>query len=132
MSPVSLLIRSPGKRLRPGGSVFAPALAELAAAALLLSGVEVVLLVDSGFKPLWVVLLFPGYALLYVATGLFAWARRPSNSMGALIVVGGFPGTRPAAAPRIGQARFTSPSLTGPPFRRQAVSVADAPGGTMG
>jgi signal transduction histidine kinase len=79
-----------GRRLRPGGAVFAPALAELAAVGLLLAGVEVVLLADSGFEPLWVLLLFPAYALLYIGTGIFAWARRPSNGMGALIVLGGF------------------------------------------
>jgi signal transduction histidine kinase len=79
-----------GRRLRPGGAVFAPALAELVGAALLLAAVEVVLLADSGFHPLWVVLLFPASALLYFGTGVFAWARRPSNGMGALIVLGGF------------------------------------------
>jgi signal transduction histidine kinase len=81
---------STGRRLRPGGAVFAPALAELAAAALLLAGVEVVLLAGSGFDPLWVLFLFPAYGLIYIGTGLFAWARRPSNGMGALIVLGGF------------------------------------------
>ena len=79
-----------GKRLRPGGAVFIPALAELAAVGLLFAGIEVVLMVETGFSPLWVLLLFPGYGLLYVATGLFAWARRPSNAIGALIVAGGF------------------------------------------
>jgi signal transduction histidine kinase len=78
------------KRLRPGGAVFAPALVELGAVALLFAGIEVVLFVDSGYRPLWPLLLFPAYALLYVGTGLFAWARRPSNAMGALIVAGGF------------------------------------------
>jgi signal transduction histidine kinase len=79
-----------GKRLRPGGAVFIPALAELAAVGLLFAGIEVALLVETGFSPLWVLLLFPGYGLLYVATGIFAWARRPSNAIGALIVAGGF------------------------------------------
>ena len=79
-----------GQRLRPGGAVFAPALAGFAAVGLLLAGIEVVLMVDSGYEPLWVLLLFPGFGLLYVFTGLFAWARRPSNEMGALIVAGGF------------------------------------------
>jgi signal transduction histidine kinase len=79
-----------GKRLRPGGAVFIPALAELAAAALLIGAIEVALLAGTGFSPLWVLMLFPGYALLYVATGIFAWVRRPSNAIGALIVAGGF------------------------------------------
>lgn len=37
----------------------------------------------------WVVLLFPGIGLLYVAVGLAAWLRRPSSALGALIVAGG-------------------------------------------
>jgi hypothetical protein len=47
-------------RLRPGGAVFAPALALIAVAVALFTTVEVVLMVDSGFEPLWVILLFPG------------------------------------------------------------------------
>ena len=77
-------------RLRPGGAVFLPAIAGLVAAGVLLAGIETVLLVDTGFEPLWALLLFPGYGLLYLLTGAFAWARRPSNAMGALIVSGGF------------------------------------------
>jgi signal transduction histidine kinase len=79
-----------GKRLRPGGAVFIPALAELAAVGLLFAGVEVVLLTQTGFSPLWVLMLFPGSALLYLATGIFAWARRPANALGAIIVAGAF------------------------------------------
>jgi signal transduction histidine kinase len=78
------------RRLRPGGAVFGPALAEIGAAALLLAGVEVALLVGGPIPSIWQVYLFPAYGLLYVFTGLFAWARRPSNGMGALIVAGGF------------------------------------------
>ena len=81
---------SPRSRLRPGGAVFIPALAELGAVGLLFAGVEVVLLAQTGFSPLWVLMLFPGYALLYLATGIFAWARRPTNALGAIIVAGGF------------------------------------------
>jgi signal transduction histidine kinase len=39
---------------------------------------------------IWQIYLFPGYALLYIFTGLFAWTRRPSNAMGAIITGGGF------------------------------------------
>ncbi|HEY0279954.1 MAG TPA: ATP-binding protein [Solirubrobacterales bacterium] len=78
------------RRLRPGGAVFAPALVELGAVALLLAGIEVVLMADGPISSIWQIYLFPGYALIYIFTGLFAWARRPSNGMGALIVAGGF------------------------------------------
>jgi signal transduction histidine kinase len=70
--------------------VFLPAIGILAAVSVLLAGIEAVLLVDGGFEPLWVILLFPASALLYIFTGAFAWTRRPSNAMGALIVAGGF------------------------------------------
>ena len=78
------------RRLRPGGAVFVPALAQILAAALLLAGIEVLLLADGRISSIWQIYLFPAYGLLYVFTGLFAWARRPSNGMGALIVAGGF------------------------------------------
>lgn len=78
------------RRLRPGGAVFGPALAQILVAALLFAGVEIVLMADGPISSIWQIYLFPGYALIYVFTGLFAWARRPSNGMGALIVAGGF------------------------------------------
>jgi signal transduction histidine kinase len=77
-------------RPRPGGAVLAPALMGLAVILLAFAGVEVVLMVEGPAGPLWAILLFPAYGLLYVAAGLFAWARRPSNRMGALILAGGF------------------------------------------
>jgi signal transduction histidine kinase len=77
------------RRLRPGGAVFAPALALIAAAGLLLAGIEVALLADGPISSIWQIYLFPAYGLLYIFTGIFAWARRPSNGMGALIVAGG-------------------------------------------
>ncbi|MCW2980349.1 MAG: integral rane sensor signal transduction histidine kinase [Solirubrobacterales bacterium] len=78
------------RRLRPGGAVFGPALAQILAAALILAGVEVALMADGPISSIWQIYFFPGYGLLYIFTGLFAWARRPSNGMGALIVAGGF------------------------------------------
>src|ERR1700761_9602446 len=78
------------RRLRPGGAMFGPALAQILAAALLLAGIEVALMADGPISSIWQIYLFPAYGLLYVITGLFAWARRPSNGMGALIVAGGF------------------------------------------
>jgi signal transduction histidine kinase len=77
-------------RLRPGGALLAPALAGLAVVILGFAAVEVVLMIEGPAGPLWAVLLFPAYGLLYVGTGLLAWTRRPSNRMGALIVAGGF------------------------------------------
>jgi signal transduction histidine kinase len=77
-------------RLRPGGAVLAPAIAGMAVALFACAGIEAVLLAEGPYGPLWALLLFPVYGLLYVGAGLLAWARRPSNRMGALIVAGGF------------------------------------------
>lgn len=63
---------------------------ELAGAASALGAVEVVLLVEGGLQPLWAILLFPLVASIYVAAGLLAWTRRPSNLLGPLLVAGGF------------------------------------------
>jgi signal transduction histidine kinase len=52
-------------------------------------GIEVALLVDGPASPLWVVLLFPALGGVYVAAGLLAWWRRPSNGIGVLLVGGG-------------------------------------------
>ncbi|MBS1676565.1 MAG: sensor histidine kinase [Actinobacteria bacterium] len=76
--------------LRPGDAVIAPAMAGLAGAAVLLAGIEVVLMVDGPLAAIWQVYLLPAVGLLYVGTGIFAWIRRPGNGMGALIVAGGF------------------------------------------
>ena len=65
------------RRLRPGGAVFVPALAQILVAALLLAGIEVALLADGRISSIWQIYLFPAYGLLYAFTGLFAWARRP-------------------------------------------------------
>jgi signal transduction histidine kinase len=70
--------------------VFLPAVGGLVAVAVSFAFVEVALLTESPFDPHWVLYLFPGFALLYVLTGAFAWLRRPSNAMGALIVAGAF------------------------------------------
>jgi signal transduction histidine kinase len=48
--------------------------------------VEAALLHDSSAGPYWVLLLSPGYALLYAGAGLLAWWRRPENGFGALVV----------------------------------------------
>jgi signal transduction histidine kinase len=66
------------------------ALGLLAALALLVCAIEIALFVHNGFDPLWVPALFPVAGLAYVASGIVAWWRRPSNSLGALISIGGF------------------------------------------
>lgn len=56
---------------------------------LVLALVEAALFWGSPAGPYWVLLLFPGYALVYVAAGLLAWSRRPANRFGAVVVLGG-------------------------------------------
>jgi signal transduction histidine kinase len=82
--------RASRARWRPGGAVFLPAIVGLATLGVAFAFVESALLAESPFRPHWVLYLFPGYALIYVLTGTFAWLRRPSNAMGALIVAGAF------------------------------------------
>jgi signal transduction histidine kinase len=74
---------------RPGLGVLRPAIGLLAGSTLVVAGMEVALLVDTGFEPLWIVLLFPLLGAIYVGAGSFAWVRRPSNRIGPLIVFGG-------------------------------------------
>jgi signal transduction histidine kinase len=54
------------------------------------AGIEVVLLIDRPFEPAWFLPAFPLTSLIYVAAGLYAWARRPNNLIGALLVAAGF------------------------------------------
>ncbi|HKZ13551.1 MAG TPA: histidine kinase [Solirubrobacterales bacterium] len=82
--------RAAWMRLRPGGAVLAPAIVGMAVALTAFAGLEAVLLAEGPYEPLWALLLFPAYGLLYVGAGLLAWTRRPSNRMGAVIVAGGF------------------------------------------
>jgi hypothetical protein len=65
------------------------ALAQLAVAAVILAGVEAALLVAGPLTPTWVGMLFPVGAGVYLAVGLLAWLRRPSNRMGSLLSAGG-------------------------------------------
>jgi signal transduction histidine kinase len=68
----------------------APALGELAVAAAGLAAVEIVLMYSGvPVTPPWQVLLLPMLGLLYLAAGLVAWWRRPSNRMGAILAAGG-------------------------------------------
>lgn len=61
------------------------ALVAVAAFAALIVLVEVALLLRAGAHPVALVILPAGFAV-YVAAGLVAWQRRPSNPMGALMV----------------------------------------------
>lgn len=76
--------------MRSGSEALRPALALIAGLAVLFAGIEVVLLIEAGFEPAWLLVAFPLGGLIYVATGLFAWARRPHNRIGAIIVAAGF------------------------------------------
>ena len=81
----------PGRSFpRSGGLRSLPVLdasALIGLAALCGAGVETALVVDAGAP--WVAGLFPAVALVYAATGLAAWVRRPSSRLGPLIVAGG-------------------------------------------
>lgn len=65
------------------------ALVMVGAVSLVLVGVIVALTVDSGNEPLWALLLFPALGVVYLATGLIGWRRRPHNRIGPILVGGG-------------------------------------------
>jgi signal transduction histidine kinase len=67
----------------------AAALVALAAAATLTSVIEFALYPSSAAGPVWALDLFTAAGLVYVAAGLVAWWRRPSNWLGAIMVAGG-------------------------------------------
>jgi len=77
------------------------ALAQLAAALFALGLVELALVLGEPVAgPRWVLALFPVVAWIYLAAGIVAWLRRPSNRLGAIMVAGagvwiaaGFAGT---------------------------------------
>ena len=50
---------------------------------------EAVLILQQPEPPPWLAVLVPAVALVYGATGLMAWVRRPGSRLGFLIVVGG-------------------------------------------
>ena len=55
---------------------------------LLFAAVETVLVVVGPVEPTWLILAFPLMGVLYGATGVEAWRRRPSNRIGLLLVLG--------------------------------------------
>ena len=51
---------------------------------------EVVLVVVEPIEPAWVIALFPLLGFEYAITGIVAWWRRPTNRVGAVLVLGGW------------------------------------------
>ncbi|NLT06849.1 MAG: sensor histidine kinase, partial [Solirubrobacterales bacterium] len=75
----------------PGTRTLWLAVASVAAAGTALCLVESVLVIAEPLgSPTWALLLPPLAAAAYLVAGAIAWARRPANRMGALIVAGGF------------------------------------------
>ncbi|MFC5138176.1 ATP-binding protein [Actinomycetospora rhizophila] len=65
------------------------ALAALVGAVVLCAAIEMVLLVGSPEAPYGVLVLLPLTGVVYAGVGAVAWARRPSNRTGAVLVAGG-------------------------------------------
>lgn len=67
------------------------ALGSMAAIAVLLGGVQIAVLASGGSQgaPVWAAELYPATGLVYVAAGVVAWWRRPSNRVGTILVAGG-------------------------------------------
>lgn len=53
------------------------------------AGIESALIVHAGFDYAWLEALYPVMALVYVVTGVAAWARRPGSRLGFLLVLAG-------------------------------------------
>jgi signal transduction histidine kinase len=79
------------QRPRLPSRTLALAVGQLAGAALLLGFVELaVVLAEPSWGPAWVLCLWVAVAWIYLAAGVVAWLRRPSNRMGSLMIAGGF------------------------------------------
>jgi signal transduction histidine kinase len=67
------------------------ALVLLGVTSLLVGGIQIAVLAQGGpdVGPVWAAELFPATASVYMAAGLVAWWRRPSNRLGTIMVVGG-------------------------------------------
>jgi signal transduction histidine kinase len=66
------------------------ALAQLALAAGAIAGIEVALFAAGPAELRWLLWLFVAVGVEYVAAGLLAWVRRPSNGTGVLLCLCGF------------------------------------------
>lgn len=84
------MARSAAGRRRTRLGARSPTLAVLflAVCVLALGAVEIALLFSPPVDPPWQVVLFPVVGWVYLAAGVTAWLRRPSNRMGPLMVVG--------------------------------------------
>lgn len=80
---------SPASGRSPVGRSLDAALISLAATSALAAAIEFALFAHSGAGPVWVLDLFPVAGLVYVAAGLVAWRRRPSNGLGLIMFGGG-------------------------------------------
>lgn len=60
-----------------------------AALAVGLGGLEIAIFESESDAPLWILVLFVAVGWVYVAAGLVAWRRRPSNALGAVMAAGG-------------------------------------------
>lgn len=63
-------------------------LALIGAFGAVVAGVEIALFADQDIAPWWLLASFPAGGLVYLAAGLEAWRRRPSNRTGPIMVIG--------------------------------------------
>jgi len=77
-------------RARVRSGTLALAVALLALSAVLVAGIEIVLGFSQPGIPWQFALMLPLCGSVFVAAGVIAWLRRPSNRIGALLVAGGF------------------------------------------
>jgi signal transduction histidine kinase len=83
-------LRSAARRSRTRRAARSPVLAValLAISVLALGAIEIAVLFSGAVSPPWQVVLFPVVAWVYLAAGVVAWLRRPSNRLGAIMIVG--------------------------------------------
>ena len=87
--------KGPGRAPRPehrrtASRTLAVALAELAVAVIVIGLVQLALILSlPAGAPYWVLCCFAICAWIYLAAGIVAWLRRPSNRLGAIMVAAG-------------------------------------------
>ncbi|MBA2570882.1 MAG: sensor histidine kinase [Chloroflexi bacterium] len=80
------MARQIGRRSSVGRSLEV-ALGVIAAVGLLVGGIEIAMFVHAAVGPVWLLALFPIMGIVYLAAGLAAWWRRPSNHIGPLMTL---------------------------------------------